>query len=47
MDEGGAGVPEALLNYELPVTGFYAVRVGEFNFLFADYSLSLDDSSTQ
>jgi hypothetical protein len=47
VDEGGAGVPEALLNYELSATGLYAVRVGEFNFKFSDYTLTLEDATTQ
>ncbi len=43
VDDGGAGVPEFLIDFELPETGFYAVRIGEFDYAASDYSISLED----
>ncbi|MCA9937773.1 MAG: PPC domain-containing protein [Anaerolineales bacterium] len=45
VDDGGAGVPEFLISFTLPETGFYAIHVGEYNFAAADYSISLDSFS--
>lgn len=41
VDEGGAGDPETLFNYTLPTTGLYTIRLGEFNFAAAIYTVTL------
>lgn len=39
IDEAPGGGAEQLLNYELPAAGLYALRVGEFDFGAANYTI--------
>jgi hypothetical protein len=42
VDNGDQGSPEEILNYLLPETGTYSIRVGELTFQPANYTLTLE-----
>jgi hypothetical protein len=42
-DETTSGEPEQLINYILPDTGIYSLRVGEYNLGQAEYEIFLTD----
>jgi hypothetical protein len=41
IDDTGEGEAESLANYTLPESGFYSIRVGEFDFREMDYQITI------
>lgn len=41
VDDGVAGETETLAAYSLPTTGFYSIRIGEFDFMAASFQITV------